>query len=180
MFKKSKNYVNFSKRAKGFTILEVVIAIFFLTIGIGAAFGVIQKILGFSSINNSRLIAANLSQEGIEIVKNIRDTNYIEGKIWDDEIGGEIGESKDYEADYNDGNLSDYNGEYLKIDAVNGFYNYDAGANTKFKRKIIISEKTDLDGDEQADRMKITVITEWDEKSGTNSFEACEYLYDWK
>lgn len=176
-----ENFLN--KQNKGFTILEVIIAIFFLTVGLGSAFGVIQKILSFSSITNSRLIAASLSQEGIEIVKNIRDTNYIEGDLWDDGII-----EVHYEVDYNDNSLTecfsdcDFDDmEFLKIDTTfdNEFYNYDLGALSKFKRKITIS-KEDLDGDEIADRLKITATVEWDEKSGRNSFVAHEYIYDWK
>ena len=166
----------FNKNNKGFTILEVIIAIFFLTIGLGSAFGVIHKILSFSSINNSRLIAASLSQEGIEIVKNIRDTNYIQEEVWDNGI--DLG---DYEADYNDTGLVN-NDRYLQIDADSGFYSYDSGVDSRFKRKITISDKEDLDNplDGIPDRLKIEVIVEWDEKSGTNSFTAYEYIYDWK
>ncbi len=172
----------------GFTLLEVMIAIFFLTVGIGGAFTVIQRTVGLSYINASRLVAANLAQEGIEIVRNIRDTNWIEGEDWDKGIGiqytGTPLDSVYYEVQYNDKEADivvcvtpcDYNDmRFLNIDE-DSFYSYkDSGiyTTTKFKRKIAISDK-------DSDKLKVTVIVEWQERGTTHNFTAQEYLYNWK
>lgn len=69
---------------KGFTLLEVIIAIFLITVGITAVLLLITKTLGAMSLSFSQLKAAYLAQEGIEVIRNIRDTNWVEGNEWKD------------------------------------------------------------------------------------------------
>ena len=71
---------------KSFTLIEVVVAMFLLTVGTVGTFSLMQKSIIFTSISSSRLVASYLAQEGIEIIRNIRDTNYLEGSAWDDGI----------------------------------------------------------------------------------------------
>jgi len=68
---------------KSFTLIEVVVAIFLVTVGTVGAFSLIQRTIAFTAISSSRLVAANLAQEGIEIVRNTRDTNWLSGNPWD-------------------------------------------------------------------------------------------------
>ena len=68
---------------KGFTILEVLVTMLVITIGGLAAYAMVQQIV-FSTFSSSyRLTAAYLAKEGIEIVRNIRDTNWLEEENWD-------------------------------------------------------------------------------------------------
>jgi len=152
----------------GFTLLEVMIAISFITVGIGGAFAVIQKNFTIISVAGSQLTAAYLAQEGVEIVKNIRDTNWIKKNNWDQGIDIE----SDYEADYDDISLTAYNGEYLNLNEQ-GLYGYSPGTATKFKRKITITDKT-------ADSLKITVKVIWEEKGREHNFKVQTLLYNWK
>ena len=62
----------------GFTLIEVMVAVFVLTIGVLAAFNVVQNITIYSRTTSSRLTAIYLAQEGIELVRNQRDTNWLE------------------------------------------------------------------------------------------------------
>ena len=72
----------------GFTILELIVAIFVMTVGVLGAYAVVQQIIVYNSISSSRLTAAYLAQEGIELVRNIRDTNWLDpvNPLWDDGI----------------------------------------------------------------------------------------------
>lgn len=171
---------------KGFTLIEVILAICILTIAVGGSFTLIQQTLASVSLNQSKLIASYLTQEGIEIVRNIRDTNWLKihqgvpDVFWDDGIV----ENNCLEADYISEFLSlcgfDPEGElgrYLKIDG--DFYNYTTGEPTKFKRKITITDKEDLDGDAKPDKMKVLVQVQWKERGRTHNLEALEYLYNW-
>ena len=72
---------------KGFTIIEVIVAISVITIGVLAAFSVVQKIISYTFVSSSRLTAAYLAKERIEVVRNKRDTNWLEGQDWTDGIG---------------------------------------------------------------------------------------------
>ena len=64
---------------RAFTILEVIAAIFVMTVGVLGAYAVVQQIIVYTSISSSRLTAAYLAQEGIELVRNIRDSNWLQG-----------------------------------------------------------------------------------------------------
>jgi len=156
-----------SKSGAGFTLIEVIIAIAILVIGIVGIYSVFSRILTLTSGISDKLVAAYLAQEGIEIVRNIRDTNWIEGVSWNDGLG--VG---DWEADYAAGSLNDdYDGDFLNIGGT-GFYNYSSGTPTKFRRKITI---------EQIDTytLKVTAWIGWEEKGNPYNFEVEEYIYDW-
>ncbi len=71
---------------KGFTLLEVIVAILVIVVGVLAAFNVVQNIVSYTFQTGSRLTAAYLAMEGIEEVRNIRDTNWLEGEEWDNGI----------------------------------------------------------------------------------------------
>jgi len=164
----------FKFNQKGFTLLELLVAIFVIVIGLIAAYKVASYPLSQVSVSMNRLTAAYLAQEGIEIVRNIRDTNWIQGENW--KAGLDLG---NWEADYNDQDLTlcpspcdyDNNLRFLKING--GFYDYTGTADTKFKRKIII------DDSKMPDYLKITVEVFWEEKGKSYDFDLQENLYDY-
>ena len=91
--------------------MEVLVAVLVISIGVAASYIAVQRIFAYSFSASRRLTAAYLAKEGIEIVRNIRDTNWIEGESWDRGLvddGGFKGcsslGSQAYfcEADYND------------------------------------------------------------------------------
>ncbi len=69
-------------KTKGFTLIEVVMVIFIISVGLLATFNVVQNITVYSKLTSSRLTATYLAQEGIELVRNRRDTNWLEGDDW--------------------------------------------------------------------------------------------------
>lgn len=164
---------------KGFTILEVVLAIFILTCGVVGAFALIQQTLSSIAVLQAKLTASYLTQEGIEIAKNIRDSNWLEQRVdssvlWDDGLA-----EGNWQVDFKNQILPyDSQGYFLNIDS-SGFYSYSLGSATVFKRKISFSEKTDLDGDGKPDKMKISVEVNWEERGRTHTVEAIDYLYNW-
>ncbi len=161
--------------SKGFTLIEVTIAVVILIVGIVGIYTAFSRMVILTSGISNRLVAAYFAQEGIEIVRNIRDTNWVEGATsWNE---GLTTCSSGCEADYKTGTpeqetpLRFYTGDYLNIDS-NNFYSYSAGTQTKYKRKITIKE---ID----ADTLKVTVWISWEEKGRPYDFEAGEYIYDY-
>ena len=159
------------KNGEGFTLVEVLVALFILSTGIVTGLAAVNQGLAATQIAKSKLIAANLAQEGIELVRNIRDTNWLEQRDnpelpWDD--GLSIG---DWEVTYQSQNLESYQGRHLKIDA-NGFYNYTTGTDTKFQRKITIQKISDK-------QLRVISRVEWQEKGKTYNLIAVEDLYNW-
>lgn len=186
----------------GFTMMEVLIAIFVFLVGIIGVVALLQQITVYAAVSSSKLTANYLSQEGLEIVRNIRDTNWLQSRTatsiaWDDGIPNP---ENNYQVDYTTTTLADTatedcsppqppyncqlysgNGDFLKLN-TDGFYNYSLGTNTKFKRKITISGKTDLTNpsDGTFDMFTVTVVVEWQDKGKTYQVSSKEYLYNWR
>jgi type II secretory pathway pseudopilin PulG len=75
---------NTKKTQKGFTLIETIVAIFILTMTIGALLTLAAG--GFYSVRYARnqIIAESLIQESLEYVRNDRDTNIAQGMPWTD------------------------------------------------------------------------------------------------
>ncbi|UZE93272.1 MAG: hypothetical protein IB617_00255 [Candidatus Nealsonbacteria bacterium] len=165
------------KSDAAFTILEVITAIFILTIGVGASFSLMSQTLSASSIVEQKAIASYLAQEGIEIVRNIRDSTWLEKRTnpslsWDVYLG--VGE---WEADYDSQTLTSYSGTPLYIQTDN-FYGYEVSdVQTKFIRKITIAEVDPLNPD--TNKRKVIVEITWEERGRTHTFTALEYITNW-
>jgi prepilin-type N-terminal cleavage/methylation domain-containing protein len=64
---------------KGFTLPEVIIAISVLSMVLATATGILVSIIRTNSENLSKIVAYGLAQEGIEAVRNVRDSDWILG-----------------------------------------------------------------------------------------------------
>lgn len=169
-----------TKTKNGFTLLEVIVAVFIISLGVGGMAKLMPNFVSSASHNQNQLIAAYLGQEGIEIIRNIRDTNWLQAHNagtatppWND---GLANCATGCEVDYKDvlspdDFLPPYGtGHYLNIDA-NGFYGYDLGTATKFKRKIRV-----VDG---GDNLLIIADVSWQEKTQSYNFSVQEKIYQW-
>lgn len=168
MFQTDKKVKKEKKRKflLGFTLLEVLLAISLITVGILGVFILIQRTVAFTSVSSNRLIAAYLAQEGIEIVRNIRDTNWLERENWKNGLG-----DGQWQADYtNDQSLDVYNGSFLNIS--DGFYSYSPGFPTKFQRKITITTIS-------TSSFEVLVEINWQDRGNPYSFSVKEHLYNW-
>lgn len=182
---KISNYIG----GEGFTIIELVIAIFILFVATFAVYNAFSTIVVLTAGISDRLTATYLAQEGIEVIRNIRDANWINDRSWDSGLNGC---SDGCQADYTTGTTiaapwtlapwageepsggADGGGILLKLNA-NGFYAYGgAGSDTKFKRKITITSLEDY-------IMRVSVKVFWSQKGdwSQNVIEAEEILYDW-
>ena len=61
----------------GFTLLETLIALSVLSVGIMAAFTLSTANLNTARANYQRILAANLAREGVEFIRNVRDSNWL-------------------------------------------------------------------------------------------------------
>ncbi|MDD5145536.1 MAG: prepilin-type N-terminal cleavage/methylation domain-containing protein [Candidatus Pacebacteria bacterium] len=175
------------KSKRGFSLLEVIISVFIVAVGIVGITNIIPQIITTTKINTSRLTAAYLAQEGIEIVRAVRDGNFLEKinntnplNTWDE---GLTNCSAGCEADYACANVSDpdplsqpqcfrpYSENYLNIDG--NFYSYSSGIPTKFARKITITQEG------TGDILKVLVDVFWQEKGVDKRFSAEEKIYKW-
>jgi type II secretory pathway pseudopilin PulG len=151
---------------KSFTLLETIVAIFVLSTGILAISSLISYFISASSISRQRLVAAYLVQEGIEIVRNLRDNNLINLRNWNEGLN-----NGDWQADYDDFSLSPYTGAFLNLES-SGFYGYGPGIQTNFRRKINLQKSGDI--------LTIRVDVEWRERGRWHSLSATEKIYNWQ
>ena len=159
-------------KSKGFTLLEVIAAIFILVVGIGGSFSLIYQTLSAASIVEMELTASYLAQEGIEIVKNLRDRAWLERRSPEPPSWNGYLPDGDWEADYSSLKLENpYAGTFLNIDS-DGFYSYSAGNTTKFKRKISIDEIAST-------TIEILIEVEWQERGRSHEVKVLEHITDW-
>ena len=89
--------------SKGFTLIELIIAIFILSVAIIGVFSAFSLVAELTSAASSRLKASFLAQEGLEIIRNMRDSNWLQGNGWTDGILIEPCGTTGCEADYRTG-----------------------------------------------------------------------------
>ncbi len=171
-----------NKSLTGFTLLETIIAIFVATIGILGAMSLIQRVVVSISISSSRLIGTFLAQEGIEIVRNVRDTNWLEARTktnaWSEglTVCPGTGFIADYKlADQIDPSFPCFSGQFLNIDS-DGFYSYSPGVQTKFARKIIVTDISSA----SIEGLNVLVEVNWQDRSVPNSLSVQENIYNWR
>ena len=103
------------KMSAGFTILELLVSITVVTIGVLGAYSVAQQMFVSSFSTAHHLTAAYLAKEGIEIVRNARDTNWVEDNDnWRDGISSSNWESTDI-ANYERRTTITYNDPRLEV-----------------------------------------------------------------
>ena len=158
---------------RGFTLIEVMVAISVLTIGIMGIYTLIPKVISITSANANRFIVSQLAREGIEVVRNIRDTNWLKNQPFDTGLTQGV----NYGVQYNgDSLINNYGQVTLQLNTegfygYNGKFGYSGGVDTRIKREIIIEKINNY-------TLNVKVKVTW---PGEDSpFEAEENLYDWR
>jgi len=154
---------------QGFSLIETIVAISIMLIGIVGLYALVPFYLKVVAVNKDRFVASQLAREGIEFVRNIRDSNLLAGNNWNDNLTGCV---SGCQMDYNDdAGLSGYTGMSLRIDP-SGFYKYEGGLITKYKRKITI---TSTDPNKELN-VEVEIFGLMD----SAVFKAVEIIYNWR
>lgn len=72
-----------TKNKKWFSIIEIMIWMLLFTMWIASVYALITSTINMNIYNKNYIIASNLAREQIELVRNIRDTNYTKFQKWD-------------------------------------------------------------------------------------------------
>jgi len=147
---------------RGFTLIEALVALVILTIALGPALILASNFSATASVVKNNLIGANLAQEGVEVVRALRDTNWFNGLSegiyrieWDSDSLISLGSNPP-----------------LKIN--NGLYNYTNGTDTIFKRTITLTKIN-------AAELKIVSNVIWTEKGNrARDVNVESHLFNWK
>jgi len=175
---------------KGFTLLETLFALVIVSTGFFSVFSLAQTGIRATNASINRLIAANLAQEGVEIIRNIRDSVYVAGDDWNAVANpGHLDKHncltnhKNCRISIEPGSnqlLDEDNSAYLKIDA-NGKYSYSSGDNSIFRRWVNLTQGGGICNQiaTSTDCIEIDVTISWQEKGRNQDLEVEDYIYNW-
>lgn len=76
---KSLSTVNLPHSASGQSLIETIVAIFVLTTALTAGLGLTIYVFSSSATSQNEIIASNLAREGIEVIRMMRDSNWLAG-----------------------------------------------------------------------------------------------------
>lgn len=186
IFKIKKN------KSSGFTIIEAMIAATVISVGLIGVLTLCTMSMKFGRISLNRVIAANLAQEGIEVIRSMRDDIWLSGDLdpWDNPPFNVTSGSEDGIIFWN--TLSDnwewdvtnsgyWAGARFYLDAQGRYIQYgsspSSGAATNFWRTIEISSATDSDG---YPFRRIVIKVKWDEGDKFYEIQLEDWLYNWK
>ncbi|MDO8240729.1 MAG: prepilin-type N-terminal cleavage/methylation domain-containing protein [Candidatus Moranbacteria bacterium] len=148
MIKKQSRLSAGQSNRQGFSLVEVLFSVFLVSIGLLASLQLLSKGLTESLDSRDQSIASGLAQEGIELVRNVRDNNWATadaGKSFAHFVlGGDCRIDKSYAYPASIDCTAGVPAKRLYIDST-GFYGHSSvnSTATKFYRKLIISGATD-------------------------------------
>lgn len=158
--------IQMTVRRRGFSLIEVIISLFVLSVGFVGIMSLATSTLRSSFLQRDAVTASLLVQEGSELVYNIRDTSLAKGEQAFTDIPAINAE---YRVDPFGSEVSlESNAEY-SLRRENGRYVHGgSGTLTKFSRKIIIEDSSS--GSDLSRR--ITSIVVWGRGDFPQSDEA--------
>ncbi|MDP3764282.1 MAG: type II secretion system protein [bacterium] len=174
--------MNRNFKTSGFSLVEAIVAIGVISVGFVGSLVLISKSSAQASVLKDRVVAAHLAAEGVEVVRNIRDTNYLKGSPWLTDIPDTLSGIVDYNSisvDASDSSEArkclNWSGSTYKH-AVSPAY----VCNTSFKSHLEITTKMETISGNNVSYLEIKSIVDWKEKNLNQSTMVIEHLYDWK
>ncbi|PIR44358.1 hypothetical protein COV23_00185 [Candidatus Wolfebacteria bacterium CG10_big_fil_rev_8_21_14_0_10_31_9] len=170
-----KQFNNKTIHNKGQLIVEAVVAISFIVIAVVSFFGLLAQSVGYNRFVSENYTATYLAAEGIEVIKNIIDSNILNARPWNLNIG-----SGDYEIEYNTTSVAtpNYSDRVLRINS-DGIYTQDlSGQETPFKRKISIrynSSRIPL-----GDEIIVNSIVTWTSRGQNQQVNLEDHFFNWR
>lgn len=168
MFKKTIN------NKPAFSLIEIMAVLLIVSLGIIGVANLATQSIQAQTINRGSIVAYQLAQEGLEIVRQVRDTNWLQGNDWKTGLG-----SGTYCLDYKSTVLrpvASLNECKLYFDNNKWYYAPPVeGANmifTGFRRVVVINAATSS--------ATVTALVSWDDRNKVFHYEVETQLYDWR
>lgn len=144
------------------------VALVVLTIALGPALFLTVSAINTSTTIKNNLIAANLAQEGAEVIRAMRDRNWFLGSAFDSGI-----DNGTYRVQWDSDSLISL-GSNPPIKLDNGVYNYSFGSDTVFRRTVTIQKLNSY-------QIRINSVVTWTERGDRQKSAQVEsHLFDWK
>lgn len=166
----------------GFTLLETIVALALIVSAIIGPFTLATRGVFGAKFSKNKIVALNLSQEGLELVRVMRENNVLAGADWRGLQGSCSGnctrlQDGSYQPDvYTVANGSTPplgTGAALLFDTSTGLYSQTSGSATLFTRVVGISTPA-------SDQMRVISSVTWNESSIPRRVDLEETLYNWQ
>ncbi len=173
------------KNNSAFTLVELMVAIAIISTSMVAIFSLIIQNIQVQKVNKDTLTASMLAQEGVELVRSVRDENWLTplAEVWDgiDEVDNTFSIDFNFAIDRVP-NIPTDSGARLYLNG-NNFYDHTVvgGTPTQFYRLITIAPSgLDTDGDGNDDYMSVSSQVQWMRNGHPKNYVAETLLYDWR
>ncbi len=181
------------KKNKAFTLIESIIVMVILGISLSGATYLMMTVTDSITENRQRISAIYMTQECMELTRNLRDSAWKQNLPWNcafQDLSGKLEEGSVFRISTNTensqgvvGNTQTYcrenlgiklekdpNSFVLKNDVI---FNHDKGKDTIFSRKLIVSEI-------QAHSAKFICETSWENRGRPQKISMAQILTNWK
>jgi prepilin-type N-terminal cleavage/methylation domain-containing protein len=166
----------------GFTLLEMLFAVVIFSFALVSLMTIAGKGVIATSSARDQLAAEFLAEEGLEVVRNVRDSNYVNSVPWNDGAIAVCMNGNPCDVDYSNpkptlvqcdggcqGNILFNNQGTFRPNAT--------GDATTFWREITI---TDVAGGDTPQEILVQSTVHWKQKALNRSFTVQTYLSDWR
>lgn len=191
-----------SRSKIGQSLLETIFAIGILLIVVSAVMALATSSITGQQESEAQVLGNNLAREGIEVIRNIRDSNILDGKKWDNGLnsGAAIVRFDSFDNRW----LLDYNYQpgdnkiYFYPDGVYAHDNGQISKPTPYTRIVVINSiclrlqnpnqgqediKDNCDPDSEKEKkigLKVSSQIVWNDKSRLRKITMEDLLYAWK
>jgi len=159
------------KNQPGFTLVEILAVLFVISLGLIGVLSLIVQNIQSQNINKRTITAYELAQEGLELIRNVRDSNWKNGDAWNKDLG-----AGSYYMDYLDSvpTIITYDTDAVLYKNVAGFYiNGGVSDPTPFSRSIEIIPLT-------ANSMRVYSHVVWYDRDKVFNYDLETLFYDWR
>lgn len=153
---------------RGQSLVEAMVAAGILAMGLMGIMSLLAQSFGLNRVVTDNYTATYLSAEGIEVVKNIMDTNRVAGRSWDSGLGAGI-----YEVEYDSRSLLPNQNRNLGFDPSSKLYSYGGTQETPFRRTVTLTRVS-------ADELKIVAAVTWASRGGSYATNLEDHFYNWR
>jgi type II secretory pathway pseudopilin PulG len=163
-----------ANRPAAFTLVEIIVVLFIVSVGLIGVLSLIVQNIQSQSYNKSMLVGYQIAQEGIELIRKTRDSNWKAGRPFNTGLADGV-----YYMDYLDSvptpAVANSDVFILKQD-TNGFYHNDPlspNPSSGFTRQLTLTNIG-------TNSLRVVVTIGWTERQRDYTYDLETILYDWR
>ena len=181
---------------RGQSLLEAIFAIGLLLIAVSAVLGLAIANSAGQSASELQLVANNLAREGIEVVRNIRDSNWLASQSWDTGLIGDGTAIPNFDKNANTWTLDFAFNQPTTVYLSGGVYNHSSSGQPTIYRRLLTLRNVcrETSGTKGAESIaagttcttgtkvgiKIESKVNWVERGRDHSVTLASLIYAWK